>query len=37
MSLMDPEDQKFGHKAAEDQEKVDELETRRRDGGRAVR
>ena len=26
MSLMDPEDQKFGHKAAQDQEKVDELE-----------
>jgi hypothetical protein len=26
MSLMDPEDQKFGHKAAHDQEKVDELE-----------
>ena len=25
MSLMDPEDQEFGHKAAEDQEKVDEL------------
>ena len=26
MSLMDPEDQEFGRKAAQDQEKVDELE-----------
>jgi hypothetical protein len=26
MSLMDPEDQKFGHKAAEDQELVDTLD-----------
>lgn len=26
MTLMDPEDQEFGRKAAEDQEKVDELE-----------
>jgi hypothetical protein len=26
MSLMDPEDQQFGHKAAEDQDKVDALE-----------
>ena len=26
MSLMDPEDQQFGHKAAEDQEEVDRLE-----------
>jgi hypothetical protein len=25
MSLMDPEDQQFGRKAAEDQEKVDDL------------
>jgi hypothetical protein len=28
MSLMDPEDQEFGHKAAEDQEVVDALEER---------
>ena len=33
MSLMDPEDQQFGHKAAEDQEKVDDLERQRGDGG----
>lgn len=26
MTLMDPEDQVFGYKAAQDQEKVDELE-----------
>jgi hypothetical protein len=26
MSLMDPEDQQFGHKAAQDQDKVDALE-----------
>lgn len=26
MSLMDPEDREFGHKAAQDQEKVDALE-----------
>lgn len=28
MSLMDPEDQQFGHKAAEDQEEVDALANR---------